>query len=347
MELSGVPRDSLRACVEAVAADLSVLRTRTHTAGMRLLGEGLDTRPPHFTVTSPRYQALRRYYARFGGGGDELLCNTASVQVNVDAGDGSDGWRGRCRRWLITNSLGPVLMAMFANSPVPSERHGWGQTALSGRQLLRLRTDRFRSGPLPWGGDPRSAWTRYALDAQVVAIHRSERQGPADGPHGPAAWVPAPPGMSLRQWLQGAGPREVRADDVFHHLKSLVPPVRACGHLELRMIDAQDGDDWMVPVAVVAALLDDEQTSDEASALIAARSLAPTSQDWIEAARRGVTDPCLADLARTVMALALSGLERLGVPAAMSEAVERFAETCTLRGLAPAHLRCSRRTAVA
>ncbi|MFF5980723.1 glutamate-cysteine ligase family protein [Streptomyces olindensis] len=346
LELSGVPHDSLGECVEAVAADLAVLRTRARSAGMRLLGGGLDTRPPHFTVALPRYQALRRYYAHFGSQGDTLLCNTASVQVNVDAGDGSDGWRGRSRRWLITNSLGPVLMAMFANSPVSSGRDGWEETVLSGRQLLRLQTDRFRSGPLPRGGDPRDAWTRYALDAGVVAIRRSAWPRSGDA-HPPATWTAAPPGMSLREWLRGAGPREVRADDVFHHLKSLVPPVRACGHLELRMIDAQHADDWAVPVAVVAALLDDEPTSDAAAALIAARSLAPGPQDWIDAARRGVANPSLADLARSVMALALSGLERLGVSPALYHRVERFAETYTLRGFAPAHLRCAHRPAVA
>ncbi|MEV0636587.1 glutamate-cysteine ligase family protein [Streptomyces sp. NPDC050619] len=363
LELSSAPWDSLRDCAEAVAGDLAVLRERAHTAGLMLFGAGLDARPPHFTVALPRYQALRRHYAQFGSGGDTLLCNTASVQVNVEAGDDSAGWRGRSRRWLIANSLGPVLMAMFANSPVPRVWDRQEETVLSGRQLLRLQTDRFRSGPLPCGGDPRGAWTRYALDTQVVAVHRPARDkgGPAcpfaeaDATacgvgrvqEGPAAWAPAPAGLSFRRWLRGDGPREVRADDVFHHLKSLVPPVRACGHLELRMIDAQDADHWVVPLAVVAALMDDETTSDAAVLLIAGRSLAPTRQDWIGAARRGMADPEVADLARAVMTLALSGLRRLEVSAVVSEAVERFAEHHTLRGLAPAHLRWPYRTAVA
>lgn len=344
LELSGLPYASLQGCIDAAAADLAVLRRRAQEAGMRLVGEGLDCRPPRFTVALPRYQALKRYYAYLGSAGDALLCNTASVQVNVDAGDGSDGWRGRSRRWLIANSLGPLLMAVFANSPV-LEVCGPGEaTALSGRQLLRFQADRFRSGPLPLGRDPRGVWTRYALDAQVMAIQQKD-VGPAEDRS--AIWVPAPAGLSLRRWLRGTGPRAVQVDDVFHHLKSLVPPVRACGHLELRMLDAQSGDGWVVPVAVVAALMDDEVTSDAVASLIGRAATAPRRQDWIDAARHGLADPDLGDLARRVIRLALAGLRRLGVSPEVFGAVERFAESHTLRGLSPAQLRLPNHMAVA
>ncbi|MFI8307091.1 glutamate-cysteine ligase family protein [Streptomyces sp. NPDC085927] len=367
LELSSAPHESLRSCLEAAAADLAVVREQARLHGLRLVAGGLDPRPPEFAVALPRYQALRRYYARWGSSGDALLCNTASVQVNVDAGDASDGWRGRSRRWLVANSLGPVLMAMFANSPV---RHGEDHrrgTALSGRQLLRFQTDRFRSGPLPYDGDPRRAWTRYALDANVVAIRRPAREDTRPGVLPPAAggprylpepdvdggrdsapvWTTAPEGLSLRQWLRGAGPGGVRPEDVLHHLKTLVPPVRACGHLELRMIDAQHGDDWMVPVAVVAALMDDRTTSDAAAGLVSGGLPPPTRQDWIDAARRGMADPGTADLAQRVMRLALTGLHRLDVSPSVLETVERFADRHTLRGLAPAQRRWLHRTAVA
>ncbi len=336
LELSSPPCVSLRRCLDSTGADLAVLRDRARSAGLRLVGAGLDRRPPRFTVLSPRYQALRRYYAGLGDAGGALLCNTASVQVNVDAGDDSDGWRGRRRRWLIANALGPVLMAMFANSPVLEA--GRPATVLSGRQLLRLRADRFRSGPLPSGGDPREVWTRYALGTQVTAIQREDL--------GPALWEPAPAGLTLRGWLRGAGPRAVCVDDVFRHLKTLVPPVRACGHLELRMLDAQSGDDWLVPVAVVASLMDDEIASDAVAALLGRRP-DPLRQDWIDAARHGLAVPGTQDLARTVVRLALAGLRRLGVAPEVFAAVERFAHSRTLRGLCPAQLRLPQPMAVA
>lgn len=350
LELSSLPQDSLQACVDAVAADLLVLRRRGSQAGVRLLGAGLDHRPARFTVPLPRYQALRHFYAQRGGEGDDLLCNTASVQVNVDAGDGSDGWRGRSRRWLIANTLGPLIMAMFANSPV-SETHGPpGHVAVSGRQLLRFRADRLRTRAVPSGGDPRGVWTRFALDARVVAIRRPESVLGAPGwatcglPGTGEAWEPAPDGLSFRNWLRGAGPRAADVDDLFLHLKSLVPPVRACGHLELRMIDAQRADDWIVPVAVVAALMDDEATSDAVSLLVRGRGT-PARREWTDAARHGLAAPGLADLARTVMEAAIPGVYRLGASGEVAGAVERFADTFTLRGLSPAHQRAPGRLA--
>lgn len=336
IEMSSPPCASLQDCVDAATTDLAALRNVTMRTGIRMVGAGLDHRPPRLTVTHPRYQALQRYYARLGDSGAALLCNTASVQVNIDAGDGSDGWRGRHRRWRIANSLGPLLMAVFANSPVQEGCGPHKKTALSGRQLLRFRSDRFRSGPLGCPADPRGLWTRYALDTQVTTIREADAD-PA-GEHA-GLWAPAPAGLSLRQWLRGGGPRAVHADDLAHHLKSLVPPVRACGHLELRMLDAQSEDSWFVPVAVVAALMDDEATSDAVASLLGPARAAPARQDWIDAAHHGLADPGLSGLARAVMPLALGGLRRLGVSRHIVDAVECFAESHTLRGLSPADLR--------
>ena len=36
--------------------------------------------------------------------------------------------------------------------------------------------------------------------------------------------------------------------DLSYHLSTLFPPVRPRGHLEVRVIDAQPGDGWIVPL---------------------------------------------------------------------------------------------------
>lgn len=54
LELSSAPHESLQSCVDAVAADLAVVRERARTVGMSLVGGGLDPRPPGFTVSLPR-----------------------------------------------------------------------------------------------------------------------------------------------------------------------------------------------------------------------------------------------------------------------------------------------------
>ena len=55
-------------------------------------------------------------------------------------------------------------------------------------------------------------------------------------------------------------------DDLTYHLSTLFPPVRPRGHLELRMIDAQPGDGWIVPAAVAWALFEDPRAADDAMA---------------------------------------------------------------------------------
>ncbi|MEE1938977.1 glutamate-cysteine ligase family protein [Streptomyces sp. TRM 70361] len=325
LELSTRPADSLGDCVRDAAEDLAVLRELAAGRGLVLRGAGLDDRPPRLRVALPRYLALDHYYRRAGDFGRTLLCGTASVQVNVDAGDGSRGWRGRARRWALANALGPVLMAMFANSPATVR----GAFVRSGRQVLRLRTDPARSGPLPPAGDPRVLWAEYALDSAVVGIRSPEGD----------AWTVPSRALTLRHWLRAGEPRPIHPSDVLHHLKSLVAPVRACGHLELRMIDAQSDDHWAVPPAVVAALLDEEEASDTAWRLLGPSATSSCRADWLRAAGAGLSDPALALVARAVMGIALTGLARLDVPSWVCEAVERYADTYTMRGLSPADSR--------
>lgn len=74
-----------------------------------------------------------------------------------------------------------------------------------------------------------------------------------------------PEGLTLREWSRELVPRPPTREDLDYHLTTLFPPVRPRGHLELRMIDAQPGDDgWIVPLAVTAALFDDPEATETA-----------------------------------------------------------------------------------
>jgi glutamate--cysteine ligase len=322
-ELSTPPAPSLGSCLRVAAADVTTIRRLLGLANLRLVGSGLDSRPARRVVASPRYATLESHYRRFGGAGDLMMCNTASVQVNIDAGDDSDGWRGRQRRWWLANSLGPILIAMFANSP--RSDHATGKSC---RQVLRFQTDPSRTDPLPLTGDCREKWTGYALAARVTGV------GQEDG-----SWTDAPEGMTMRQWLRGAGPRPATLRDLQRHLKAVIPPVRACGHLEVRMIDAQAGDDWAVPAVVVGALLDDEQASDRAVDIVSKLPSPERRDDWTAAARYGLARPELAAAAQACMGIVCEAMPRLDLPAWTRDTVERFAERYTDRGLCPADLR--------
>src|SRR5207248_11177923 len=154
--------------------------------------------------------------------------------------------------------------AAFANSPLREGRPtGWKST----RQAIWARLDPCRTRPpenavpavagqgcgLPLDADPRAAWIDYALSAEVMCVRRP----------GNEAWT-APAGLTFRGWLRGGGERPPTLQDLSYHLSTLFPPVRPRGHLEYRVIDAQTGDGWIVPTAVVTALLDDEAPSQAA-----------------------------------------------------------------------------------
>ena len=169
------------------------------------------------------------------------MCGTASVQVCLDAGDDSAGESGYRSRWRLLHAIGPVLVAAFANSPLRDGRPtGWR----SARQQVWANMDpgRTRAPALAADGDPRDAWAAYALDAELMCVRepglrRLDRAARADLPR-----------LGARRRLGTL--RAPTAEDLDYHLSTLFPPVRPRGHMELRMIDAQPGDGWIVPAAV-------------------------------------------------------------------------------------------------
>ncbi|MEO3890442.1 glutamate-cysteine ligase family protein [Nonomuraea sp. B5E05] len=321
LELSTAPADSLAECLEATACDLALLRCAATNSGLCLVGKGLDDRPAVRVVDIPRYVALERSYDRYGPNGRIMMCNAASAQVNIDAGDRSSGWRGWRRRWWLANSLGPVFTAMFANSPVDA-----GVAGRSGRQMLRFRTDPTRTNPLPLQGDPREGWAEYVLDARVVSIEE---------PHTRTLQDP-PIDLTMRSWLRGAGPRPVSSDDLRSHLRSVIPPVRPRGYLELRMIDAQEGDNWVVPIVTVSTLLDDRHASEKAVGIVESLLRPVLRADWTTAARDAMNDRRLAGAARHCMVAVIEAMDRLDVPAWARSIVLEFADTYTFRLRCPA-----------
>lgn len=321
LELSTRPARSLRECVERAHTDITLLRETLGRAGLVLYGTGLDTRPARRVVHNPRYAALEANYDHFGSAGRTMMCNTASVQINVDAGDRSAGWRGYRRRWRVANGLGPLLTAMFANSPRSADA-----TGRSCRQILRFRTDPSRTDPLPLTGEPAAEWASYALNARVVGIQQP----------GHTRWHAPAVDLTMAKWLRHQKPRPAGLADLRSHLLTVIPPVRPRGFLELRMIDAQAGDNWVVPAAVVHAILDHPPTADAAAALATTLPVPGDREYWITAARDGLRDPVLAHAGREVTAMTIRALPDLGLPGWADDVIHRFAERYTALARCPA-----------
>ena len=338
VELSSAPASGLGGCVAAARSDLTAVRQAIAPAGLSLAGHGLDPlRPPRRVLNQPRYVAMEEFFDRSGPWGRVMMCSTASVQVCVDAGQEQGGPSGFRWRWHLLHGLGPVLVASFANSPFQDGRlSGWKST----RQAVWSRLDPSRTrAPAdgepgapergiawPEDTDPRSAWVSYVLDAQVMVLRDPVSR----------RWT-APTGLTFRDWVRGAAGPPPTADDLTYHMSTLFPPVRPRGHLELRVIDAQPGDGWIVPTAVVSALLDDPVAAQAAMAAVEPlQKQGRPGELLLRAARHGQDDPPLATASRECFAAADAALGRLGAPGLIRDRVARFADRYVLRGRCPA-----------
>jgi len=362
LELSSQPAAGIADCVTAVKQDMAAVTEAMQAAGLRLSGYGLDPfRPPLRVVNAPRYVAMEEFFDRSGPAGRIMMCNTASVQVCLDAGEDGSGTQSHSWRWRVLHAIGPVLVAAFANSPLREGRPtGWRST----RQAVWAQLDPGRTRPPPGtrvpstSTDLRARWAQYALDAELLCIRR----------RGSGSWT-APPDLTFRAWLRGtdsglslpgdAGQRRPTLDDLEYHLSTLFPPVRPRGHLELRVIDAQPGDGWVVPAAVAWALLRDPQAGDAALAatepLWSGRGDASWSgrgdaswsgrgdaswsgfrSPWLRGARNGLADPDIARAARACFAAAESALRRSAAADHLLRAVADFTERYVQRDRCPA-----------
>lgn len=287
VEVSSPPLPDLRNLLTVVAADAAYLRELAARWGLLLAEQGVDPwRCPRRILRVPRYAALETSFDRVGSSGRMMMCGTAGVQVCLDVGEE----HRIAARWAALHALGPVLVAAFANSPrMLGEETGWVST----RTRVLLGMDPSRHYPAAVTEDPASSWARRVVNTEIVCARR-------DG----TDWT-TPSGISFAEWVGFAGavsdalPHPPTRDDLHYHLTTVFPPVRPQGYFEVRFLDAQPGQDWMLPVAVLSALFNEEDTVDKVRDIAA-----PAEGCWARAARSGLCDPVLANCARSVLDLA-------------------------------------------
>lgn len=308
VEISTAPASSFRSLAESAESDRAHVADLLARAGLRLGSHGIDPfRPPSRVLPTPRYAAMERRFAPLGSGGVTMMCSTAAIQVCVDAGEAHE----LPRRWAAAHAVGPALLALFANS----RRHAGADTGFaSARWLAVMDTEPCRTEAANPCDDPVSAWAGRVLDTPLMVLRR-------DG----GSWD-APARLTFAEWIEGredgaALPRPTFGD-LDYHLTTFFTPVRPHGYLEIRYLDAQQGEGWTPPAALVAALLSDSSTVDSVLDLCE-----PVSGRWADAARFGMDDPSLASVARAVGELGCAALPNLGLPghtiADIAKVVER------------------------
>ncbi len=320
VELSSPPLPGPQPAVDALAADLLVVRQVLGADGITLAGAGTDPdRPPVRQLTSPRYARMAAFFEADGGpsgaAGRSMMCSSAAVQVSVDAGVEGTGVQSVDERWRRAHAVGPALVAAFACSPrIEGRDTGWAST----RQLLWSRIDPSRTA----APDP-----RLGVVEAVAAQAWSARLLGVRGPDGALHHAPR---STFGEWARQAALTAPTVSDLSYHLTTLFPPVRARGWLEVRYLDGLPDPLWQVAVGVVAALLDDDVAADQARA-----ACAPVEGRWLDAARRATGDPELARAASACLSAAVPALVRLGA-GRLATVTENYLERYTDRGRCPA-----------
>jgi len=319
LEISSQPCASLTELIATVEGDIAALTELLDPAGLILTGSGADPhRPFRRLIDTPRYAAMETAFDRVGPMGRAMMCSTAAVQVCLDAGTRAEV----ALRWAALHDLGPVLLAAFANSPwLGGQRTGW----VSSRMQAWFAMDPVRTRPSRVHGDssaewdPAADWARRVLDTPVLCQRRPQ-----------GSWT-VPSGVTFADWLSGALPGRPSTDDLDYHLTTLFPPVRPQGYFEVRYLDTQPMGQWLVPVAVVAALL-----ADPVVTTAAREACAPAVGRWLQAAHRGLRDNTLGTAAIAVFELACRALPALGASAEVQRLVEEITEHRVRRGRCPA-----------
>jgi glutamate--cysteine ligase len=289
VELSTRPAADVGGAIAALAGDDLALRGAMAAAGLGLHATGTDpVRSPVRVHPGDRYAAMATYFGSAGYADDAatMMCSTASLQINVEAGPVAC-WAERVAQ---VHRLTPTLIALSACSPLTRGQH---KGVRSERGAMWQRLDPGRCAPFAGHGDPAGAWASFALAAPVMLL-----RDPATG-----AQQAVRERVPLFSWLTGErrlGERSPTVADLALHTTTLFPPVRLRGFLELRLLDCVPARWWPGLAAVTVAVLDDP-----AAASKAAEAAERTLRRNADAARIGIKDPELGAAARGVVEAAL------------------------------------------
>lgn len=174
VELHPGPVDTAAGAVAVLQARERAARAALATVGVHLFAVGLDpwrrADSVGLQLSSHRYRAMDRHFARIGPAGRRFMRQTAGLQVCVDLLQGREG----IVQWRAANLVAPVLAALFANSRVSE---GCRLPTAGARTAICLATDpsRMAYGRLGRSADVVGEYARYAeaagpLSAQLAGV---------------------------------------------------------------------------------------------------------------------------------------------------------------------------------
>jgi glutamate--cysteine ligase len=264
---------------------------------------------------------------KVGNLGQRMMKQTATVQVNMDYGSEADAMM----KMRVGMGLVPIVTAMFANSPLSD---GDLNRFLSFRGHIWTDTDPARCGLLPFVFRDGAGFEDYADYALGVPMYFIVRDG---------RWTDMT-AHTFRDFLEnGHQGHGATLSDWNSHLTTLFPEVRLKGFIEIRSADSQAPELMLAVPALVKGVFYEPDCLQGAWDLVK-RWTWEERLELYHAAHRAALHGrtrriSLAELARELLEIATTGLERQRVRDAQGEDesvyLERL-EDLVRRGRCPA-----------
>ncbi len=230
-ELSGAPMATIADMRAELDQHLAELHDVSADLGIKLAHIGfnpLNTVENCQRMPKSRYGIMRRIMPTVGSLGLEMMHLTCTVQTNMDFSSGAEA----TEMMRLGHLLSPVLIALFANSPI---RHGVDSGFATFRAHLWTDVDNGRCDVSRFIFDPHATIADYVEWCWDVPMYFLDIVHP-DGSHGHQELFAAP--MTFRQFFErGFGDRRPTLADWELHASTMFPDVRLKKYLELRQAD--------------------------------------------------------------------------------------------------------------
>jgi glutamate--cysteine ligase len=304
IELSGEPCESIHCTHGEFTQHVRELLEVAEPLDVVFLGLGMQpvSRIDEIEwVPKKRYRIMGPYMPKVGTLGQRMMKQTATVQTNIDFLDENDAMA----KFRTGMGLAPLLIAMFANSPICEGR-------LTGyrsfREHIWTDTDRSRSGLLKFAFSPDVAfahYVEYALDVPMYFIVR----------HHDYIDMTA---MTFRQYLaNGYQGERATIEDWSDHLTTLFPETRIKRYIEIRSVDSQPPDLMPALSALTKGVFYDSDCLAAAWDLVKGWSWDERMETYLDSHKNALAARfrrhTLLDLAKELFEIGWEGLRRQNV----------------------------------